>query len=259
LNPYARRVADYRISQVVERTGFSAPTLRYYENIGLVRPARRSGAGHRVYDEGAVDRLRFVARAKRLGLTLDEIADLVTLWDAQECRPVQERLRALLRAKQAEIDRQVAELSSVRVELEGVAVRLGLAADDETCGPSCGCIEEAPEPAGAAAVTHDARNPGDRDGLPIVCTLDRGELSERLGAWARLAERITERHDTETGVRVRFASGIDAEKIAELIAAEQRCCAFLSFRLAPTDGDIILEVDAPDDARVMLDALFSAV
>ena len=103
-------MSGYRISEVAERTGFSAPTLRYYEEIGLVRRPERTTAGYRLYDDRAIDRLRFIARSKRLGLTLDEITGLVELWDAEECAPVQERLRDLLVAKQHAATAHIREL-----------------------------------------------------------------------------------------------------------------------------------------------------
>jgi MerR family copper efflux transcriptional regulator len=92
-------MTSYLISEVADRTGFSAPTLRYYEDIGLVAPVERTASGYRRYDERAIDRLRFIARSKRLGLSLEEITGLVELFDLDECAPVQERLRALLVAK----------------------------------------------------------------------------------------------------------------------------------------------------------------
>lgn len=67
-----------RIKEVAERTGFSAPTLRYYEEIGLLPAPTRTAAGYRTYDEATVERLAFIARAKWLGCSLDEIADLTT-------------------------------------------------------------------------------------------------------------------------------------------------------------------------------------
>ena len=70
----------YRIQEVSQRSGFSAATLRYYEGIGLVPPVGRTPAGYRVYDDTTLARLAFVARAKQLGCTLDEISELNTAW-----------------------------------------------------------------------------------------------------------------------------------------------------------------------------------
>src|SRR3954471_6371328 len=99
-----------KIAEVARRSGFAPTTLRYYEEIGLVVPTDRSPAGYRLYDETSVERLAFIARAKQLGCTLDEIADLVEAWEAGSCAPVKEHLRALLESKIDESQIQAAEL-----------------------------------------------------------------------------------------------------------------------------------------------------
>ncbi len=53
-----------RIAEVAARSGFSTPTLRYYEDIGLMPAAERTDAGYRSYDDTALKRLRFISRAK---------------------------------------------------------------------------------------------------------------------------------------------------------------------------------------------------
>src|SRR5215831_8359341 len=118
-------MVDYRISEVAERTGFSASTLRFYEEAGLIAPAERSANGYRRYDDRDLERLRFIARAKRLGLCLDEITGLVELFDLDECAPMQERLRELLIARRRDLAEQIADLESLAGELDRVAVRLG--------------------------------------------------------------------------------------------------------------------------------------
>ena len=66
---------------MAHRSGFTPATLRYYEDIGFLAPASRTDAGYRLYDETSLERLRFIARAKQLGCSLDEIAELTTAWD----------------------------------------------------------------------------------------------------------------------------------------------------------------------------------
>lgn len=87
----------YRISQLTERTGVPATTLRFYEQQGLL-PAQRSPAGYRLYDDSAVDRLGFIGAGKHLGLPLEEIRELLGVWESGLCVQVQDRLRPLLRA-----------------------------------------------------------------------------------------------------------------------------------------------------------------
>jgi DNA-binding transcriptional MerR regulator len=79
----------YSISQVAERTGFSASTLRFYEQSGLVTP-NRTPSGYRTYDDHHLELLSFVGRAKGLGLSLDEIVEVLELRAQNRCAPVQE-------------------------------------------------------------------------------------------------------------------------------------------------------------------------
>lgn len=102
----------YRIGEVAEATGFPASTLRFYEDEGLVPRPERTAAGQRVYTDAHMERLRFMARGKRLGLTLEKIADLANAWENQACSITHEQLLELLDAKLAHvhdaIDEQVA-------------------------------------------------------------------------------------------------------------------------------------------------------
>jgi DNA-binding transcriptional MerR regulator len=132
----------YRIAEVAARTGFSTPTLRYYEEIGLLPPADRSPAGYRVYDDRAVDRLRFVARAKQLGCTLEEIGELAEAWDRDECAPVKHRLRGVVAGKLDEVEARIAELESLRADLRRAAAFLESAPLDGPCDERCGCYAD---------------------------------------------------------------------------------------------------------------------
>jgi MerR family copper efflux transcriptional regulator len=129
----------YRIAEVADRTGFSTPTLRYYEDIGLLPAAERTPAGYRIYDDRAIERLRFVARAKRLGCTLEEISELAEAWDRDECAPVQHRLRGLVADKLAEVDARLAELRALRTDLRAAATALATAPLEGPCDERCGC------------------------------------------------------------------------------------------------------------------------
>jgi DNA-binding transcriptional MerR regulator len=132
--------ATYTIGETAERSGFSASALRYYEGIGLVEPSRRTDAGYRLYDDEALTRLEFIARAKRLGCSLEQITDLVGMWDGGNCGPVQRRLHDLLTAKLAETRRQIAELDALEGQLRDAARRLEGPAIDGPCSASCACM-----------------------------------------------------------------------------------------------------------------------
>ena len=73
------RMAGLLIGDVAKRTGVTAPTIRYYEGIGLLPSPARSGAGYRRYSDGTIEELRFIRKAQGLGFTLDEIAEILQL------------------------------------------------------------------------------------------------------------------------------------------------------------------------------------
>jgi MerR family transcriptional regulator, copper efflux regulator len=127
------------IKDVAHRSGFSAATLRYYETIGLLACPDRTPAGYRVYDNSVLERLAFINRAKQLGCTLEEIADLVIAWDGGQCGPVQERLQALVAAKIVASERQIAELQAFTAELRIAAKVLRTHRVDGPCDSTCGC------------------------------------------------------------------------------------------------------------------------
>jgi DNA-binding transcriptional MerR regulator len=136
-------MGQYRISELAERSGFPASTLRFYEQEGLLPVAARTPGGYRSYDENTVERLRFIARAKQLDLPLDEIRDLAAVWDAGSCSPVKERLDQLLRAKIADVDARVADLTAFRADLAAARARLGQPTPAGPCDDDCGCVTPA--------------------------------------------------------------------------------------------------------------------
>ena len=133
-------MSTYTIGEAAERSGFSASALRYYEGIGLVRPSTRTDAGYRLYDDDTLARLGFIARAKQLGCSLEEITDLVSIWDGERCGPVQVRFHQLLTAKIADAERQIAELDALVGQLREAAARVAGPAVDGECNADCACF-----------------------------------------------------------------------------------------------------------------------
>lgn len=230
----------YRISEVSERTGFSPATLRYYEEIGVVPPPGRSEAGYRVYDERALDRLDFVARAKELGLTLEEIGDLTDLWDDDACRPVQRRLAEIVAGKLAATGSRIAELTTTAAQLRIAADRLAEEPQPGPCDAGCACN------AGAAAPA-------------VACTLAAEELAGRVSDWEALVGRAEGREALDGGVRLRFVPepGLAAE-LAALAEAEQGCCPFFEFTVGIAADRLTLDVRAPLDAAPLVAQLFGS-
>jgi MerR family copper efflux transcriptional regulator len=132
--------STYQIADTARRSGFSASTLRYYEEIGLLRPAGRTPGGYRAYDDADLQRLSFISRAKQLGCTLDEIAELLVAWEGQRCEPVQSRLHQLVIRKLDDAERRRAELAAFVAQLQQAAATLGLHTPSGACDAGCGCL-----------------------------------------------------------------------------------------------------------------------
>ncbi|MGE5827285.1 MAG: heavy metal-responsive transcriptional regulator [Micromonosporaceae bacterium] len=104
-----------RVGELAAVAGVAPDTVRYYERAGLLPPPRRTPAGYRVYDAGAVDRMRFIQGAQRLGLRLRDIANLLAVRDTGvcPCEPAEE----LLRRRLVELDAEMARLAALRAEM----------------------------------------------------------------------------------------------------------------------------------------------
>jgi len=261
-------VGTYTIAEAASRSGFRPSTLRYYEDLGLVAPVERTGAGYRVYDDTSLGRLAFIARAKQLGCTLDEISSLVRAWDGQRCEPVQTQLRALVEAKRDEARARIDDLVALVGQLHEAAVTLADHTPDGPCDDSCGCVAPAPDAADGPRVP--ARTPVGLTRKPrptseiaatvddgrIACTLDTGVLPGRWADWRVALAPVVARTTVDGGLRLTFAPGVALGALAELIAAERACCAFLRFALTVDERGAALEVTAPPEAAPVVDELF---
>ena len=107
-----------RISQLAEQAGVPVSTVRYYERIGLLGSPSRSAAGYRDYDDEASTRLRFVARSRQLGLTCDQVAELLPVWAGVDCVSAHARVSRLIDDKQVEISARIAELTAFAAQLD---------------------------------------------------------------------------------------------------------------------------------------------
>ena len=103
------------IGEVATATGIPAKTIRYYESVGLLERPARSAGNYRVYGEREVQTLRFVQRARHLGFSIKEIANLLALWHDRGRASAE--VRALAVAHLAEIGRKLAELQSMQATL----------------------------------------------------------------------------------------------------------------------------------------------
>ncbi len=101
-----------QIGTVAEKTGVSAKAIRYYESIGLIAAAHRTDSGYRVYGDHDVQTLRFIQRARGLGFSVGEVANLLALWHDSERHSAQ--VKALAANHVAEIDRKIVGLRGMR-------------------------------------------------------------------------------------------------------------------------------------------------
>lgn len=139
-----------RISQLAEQAGVPVSTARYYERIGLLVPPLRSSAGYRDYDEEASTRLHFIASSRRLGLTCEQVAELLPVWAGVDCVSAHARVSRLIDDKQKEIAARMAELTAYAAQLEEAKASLEatpppqVCCDDLTCCVPTGDVQSVP-------------------------------------------------------------------------------------------------------------------
>ena len=102
-----------KIGEVAQRSGVGIDTVRYYERSGLLPRAPRLASGYRDYPVDTIARLRFIRRAKGLGFTLDEIAELLALSGRRDVKSVKSAAQARLKT----IEQKIAELKRIRAGL----------------------------------------------------------------------------------------------------------------------------------------------
>ena len=119
------------IGQLAQRAGVHLDTVRYYERRGLLPRPPRSRSGYRQYTPDAVRRLRFIKGAQSLGLTLDEVGDLVALrvQRARGCGAVEREARSVL----TRVEARIADLERLRNELRNLLAACGERRPTETC------------------------------------------------------------------------------------------------------------------------------
>lgn len=245
-------MATYRISELARQAGTTPGTLRFYEREGLL-PADRSAAGYRLYGPDAAARLRFIGSAKRLGLPLAEIRDLLATWDEGECADLRDRLRPLLESRIVAAGRHAAELAGFSARLADALARLDRPADVGHCEPDC-CVPatDAPVPAAVTALLAPAPpRPAVED-----CALPVADQGSRLDEWRDLLAGASTRETIDGGVRARLPLAA-AARAAALAAAEAQCCTFLTFTLHVSEGEALLDILAPPGRLSQLSAMLA--
>jgi Cu(I)-responsive transcriptional regulator len=122
------------IGEAAAASGLNPKTIRYYDEIGLVRPDRR-GNNYRDYSERSLHSLRFLSRARALGFSIEECRQLLSLYEDRDRASAD--VRRLAKAHIAEIDERIAELQSMR----GTLSRLVRACQGDE-RPDCPILED---------------------------------------------------------------------------------------------------------------------
>ncbi len=151
------------IGQAAEAAGVSAKMIRHYEQIGLVPAAVRTDAGYRQYSERDVSILRFVRQSRRLGFSMEQIADLLGLWSNR--RRASREVKAIAQGHLDALEEKMREMAAMQAALKRLLTSCH--GDDD---PACAILEElavtslhVPEPGavGAKPVRKAALHPGE--------------------------------------------------------------------------------------------------
>lgn len=137
------------IGEAAKASGISAKMIRHYESIHLIQAGARSDAGYRTYKDKDLHALRFIKRARSLGFSLDQIRDLLSLWN--DTQRASADVKAIALAHVGELEKRILELSEMRDTLQHLA---------QTCSgdgrPDCPILQGLAQP--------------NSDGKPACCS-----------------------------------------------------------------------------------------
>ena len=139
------------IGELSRQTGVAIKTIRYYEEIGLLAPARRGENRYRLYDPKEIERLRFIRSARALGFSLQEIAQILAARDRQE--PPCNHVMSLIQSHIDEIEIRIRELDQLKRDLASL-YEAGQALPEDVDMRSCVChlIKTSPRQKGSWAL-----------------------------------------------------------------------------------------------------------
>jgi MerR family transcriptional regulator, copper efflux regulator len=160
------------IGQAAEASGVSAKMIRYYEQIGLVPKAPRSGAGYRHYAATDVHTLRFIRRARDLGFSVEQISELLGLW--RDHRRSSASVKGVAESHIGELRAKIAELQALVQTLEHL---VGHCHGDER--PECPILDDLALPRSPAAPITTRRALAPRFGAAGDRPAERGHATRR--------------------------------------------------------------------------------
>lgn len=123
------------IGEAAKLSGLSAKMIRHYEQIKLLKPAKRSTAGYRQYDAHTIDVLKFIRQARVLGFSIAQIDALLCLWQDPE-RPSR-AVKQVAQQHLQEVEHKMRELAAMQTTLQQM---INACPGDE--GPACAILEQ---------------------------------------------------------------------------------------------------------------------
>lgn len=111
-------MTDYSIGDLSAQSGVKVPTIRYYEQIGLIAAPARTEGNQRRYGAAELDRLRFIAHARDMGFPMDSLKSMLSLATRRDAPCA--RVDALVEQHLAEVDQRIEQLTRLRGELAGM-------------------------------------------------------------------------------------------------------------------------------------------
>jgi MerR family Zn(II)-responsive transcriptional regulator of zntA len=129
-----------QISEVARRLNLNPQTLYFYERIGLIPAPQRSASGYRLFDTHDLERLRFITRVKALGLSLEEIKEMLVLYDGASLTC--EAIHAKLVSKVHDLDRKIQRLQALRDELTPLIQQCQIYLDTSCPSQDCAALQD---------------------------------------------------------------------------------------------------------------------
>lgn len=154
--------AGLLIGDVSKRTGVPAPTIRYYEEIGLLRSPARSGGGYRRYSDATMEELVFIRKAQALGFSLEEIAEILQL--SRSGKTPCSHVLSLARQHLAAVDERIRHLRAFRRQLARDLEKWARQGTAITCSGLCQFIASAEPATATGPVRLTPRSPTARAG-----------------------------------------------------------------------------------------------
>lgn len=114
---------EFPIGELSRQTAVKVPTIRYYEQIGLLPEAPRTESNRRLYGKSEVDRLNFIRHSRELGFEIDDIRELLTM--AAQPQSSCHQVDSIANNHLAEIDRRIASLTALKAELSRMVEECG--------------------------------------------------------------------------------------------------------------------------------------